>query len=124
MNSIENLSIKTCSTAMHQTVQGRGNVCDLGCGVGHIARSLSLIHGARSAILHVLRAFWRILLPGGHLLIAVHHGDGELHAEEFWGQPVSIDATLFQADEMKECLERAGFDILMTHVRKPYECEL
>lgn len=81
------------------------------------------MHVARPAVHHVLRELWGTLLPGKHLLIAVHHGDGELQAEEFLGQPVSIDTTLLQADEMKECLESAGFDIVMTDVREPYECE-
>ena len=38
--------------------------------------------------------------------------------------PVSINATLFQPVEMKEYLERAGFNIDVAHVLEPYDFEL
>lgn len=158
-----------------EALQGRGKVCDLGCGIGHIARYLhthgiqmfgldisprmieiarrlnpgvlfqqgdmprldlaesslagivafySFIHVARHDVHSVLTELQRILLPGGRLLIAVHGGEGDLHADEFLGLPVSINATLFQPVEMKEYLERAGFNIDAAHMREPYDFEL
>jgi hypothetical protein len=79
---------------------------------------------SRPALPHVLRELRRALISGGHLLIAVHGGDGDLHVEEFPGQHVSISATLFQPSEMKKYLEGAGFNIDDMCTRKPYEFEL
>jgi hypothetical protein len=71
-----------------------------------------------------MRELRRALIPGGHLLIAVHGGNGDLHVEEFLGQHVFMSATLFQPSEMKEYLEGAGFNIDDMCTRKPYEFEL
>lgn len=157
------------------TVRGRGRVCDLGCGVGHIARYLhgqgveifgldisprmietatrwnpgilfqqgdllrpslsesslagivaffSLIHVSRSALQRVLTEWRQTLIPGGQLLLAVHSGDGELHADEFLGHQVSLNATLFQPQEMTKCLERAGFLVDELHTREPHSFDL
>ena len=45
-------------------------------------------------------------------------------SDEFVRLPVSINATLFQPVEMKEYLERAGFNIDVAHVLEPYDFEL
>jgi uncharacterized protein len=79
---------------------------------------------SRPAAPHVLRELRRALIPGGHLLIAVHGGDGDLYVEEFLGQHVSMSATLFQPSEMKEYLEGADFTVDDVRVRKPYDFEL
>lgn len=156
------------------TVEGRGLVCDVGCGPGHVGRYLaehgadvfgldlspgmvtlareltpamrfepgdvlaldlrdaslvgivafySLIHLERAAAVRALAEMARVLIPGGALLLAFHGGEGEVHAEDWFGQGVSIDATLFQPEEMAGYMERAGFTVDEVVTRAPYEFE-
>jgi len=64
-----------------------------------------------------------VLIPGGSVFVSFHRGDGELHRDEWFGQPVSIDFRLFQPEEMVGYLERAGFQDVVTVEREPYEFE-
>jgi SAM-dependent methyltransferase len=155
-------------------LRGRGPVCDLGCGPGHVARFLadhgldvvgidlapamvevarrlqpalrfevgnllalglddasmagavafySLIHVQRSEMPLAAAELHRVLAPGGILLVAVHQGDGEIHADEFLGQPASFDATLFQPDELAGLLAAAGLRVERVTTRPPYPVE-
>ncbi len=155
-------------------LRGRDQVCDLGCGPGHIARYLkargvdvfgldisprmieiaarlnpdtlfrqgdmlaldlpdqtlsgvvafySLIHLSRESAVRALEEVHRVLLPDGLLLLSFHGGEGELHADEFLGTPVSIDATLFQPEEMAGYLHQASFAADNIVTRQPYDFE-
>jgi len=155
-------------------VRGRGRVCDLGCGPGHVGRYLvergvdafgldlssgmvalardlnpamrfaqgdmhalpvcdaslagivafySLIHLERGSAVGVLTELTRVLMPGGLLLLAFHGGEGEVHADDWFGRGVSIDATLYQPTEMATHMNRAGLDVEAITTRPPYEFE-
>jgi SAM-dependent methyltransferase len=160
--------------AFAETVHGRGRVCDIGCGPGHVGRWLtergvdvfgidisprmievasrlnpdidfrqgdmlaldipdealaaivafySLIHLSRASVTRALLEFRRTLRHDGRLLVAAHGGEGELHVDEFLGMPASIDATLFQPEELARYLRQAGFRIDRISTRSPYEFE-
>jgi len=155
-------------------VRGRGRVCDVGCGPGHVGRYLvergvdafgldlssgmvalardlnpamrfaqgdmralplcdaslagivafySLIHLERGSAGGVLTELTRVLMPGGLLLLAFHGGEGEVHADDWFGRGVSIDATLYQPTEMATHMNRAGLDVEAITTRAPYEFE-
>ena len=155
-------------------VRGRGRVCDVGCGPGHVGRYLaergvdvygldlspamvalarrlnpgmqfeqgdlralslpdsslagavafySLIHLERSALPGVLRELARVLVSGGLVLIGFHGGDGEVHADDWFGRGVSIDATLHQPAGMAAAMDGAGFGVDAITTRAPYEFE-
>ena len=155
-------------------VRGRGRVCDVGCGPGHVGRYLvergvdafgldlssgmvalardlnpamrfaqgdmhalplsdaslagivafySLIHLERGSAVGVLTELTRVLMPGGLLLLAFHGGEGEVHADDWFGRGVSIDATLYQPTEMATHMNRAGLDVEAITTRAPYEFE-
>ena len=155
-------------------VAGRGRVCDLGCGPGHVGRYLaergvevfgldlspcmvelarrlnpaisfecgdmlalsladaslagivafySLIHLERDAVTRALREMTRVLSPGGRMLIAFHGGVGQVHAEEWFGEKISMRATLFEPNEMREWLQATGLAVDEVAARDPYEFE-
>ena len=83
----------------------------------------SLIHLERAAVTRALAEMARVLIPGGLLLLAFHGGEGEVHAEDWFGCGVSIDATLFQPAEMAASMVQAGFDVEEVVTREPYEFE-
>jgi SAM-dependent methyltransferase len=155
-------------------LSGRGRVCDVGCGPGHVGRYLaergvdvfgldlspamvalarrlnpamrfeqgdlralvlpdaslagivafySLIHLERSEVVAALIELARVLIPGGLILIAVHGGEGEVRADDWFGRGVSIDATLYQPAEIGASMERAGLEVETIAMRAPYGFE-
>jgi len=94
-----------------------------GGGLAGIAAFYSLIHLSRASVARALREIHRVLAPGGLLLVSIHGGDGELHVDEFLGVPASIDATLFQPEEMAQYMRQAGFTVDTIVTRPPYEFE-
>ena len=103
-----------------------GDILDLDLpdrGLSRIVAFYSLIHVSRASVLRALQEAHRVLLRDGYLLIAIHGGDGVLHADEFLGLPASIDATLFQPEEMARYVRQAGFGIASVATRPPYEFE-
>jgi ubiquinone/menaquinone biosynthesis C-methylase UbiE len=83
----------------------------------------SLIHLQRLEVPSVLQELHRILHVEAPLLLAFHGGIGEVHTENWFGQGVSIDATLFTAEEMTGYMHQAGFQVEQIHEREPYVFE-
>jgi ubiquinone/menaquinone biosynthesis C-methylase UbiE len=85
-----------------------------------IAAFYSIIHIPRGDMVQVLRELWRVLRPGGLLLLAFHIGEDSIHLEEWWGQKVCMDFFFFRSDEVAASLREAGFDIEEIIEREPY----
>jgi SAM-dependent methyltransferase len=83
----------------------------------------ALIHIPRAQVPRTLQEMHRVLVAGGALLLAVHGGEGTMHAEEMVGQSADLDATLFTLSELSGLLELAGFTVVEAHERAPYEEE-
>ncbi len=84
----------------------------------------SIIHLQRAEVSDVFRELGRALQPGGLLLASFHIGRGETHAENWFGQGVSLTATFFEAEEVAGYLSGAGFLVTEVQVRPPYASEL
>jgi SAM-dependent methyltransferase len=83
----------------------------------------SIIHLQREDVTRAFQQMSRVLTPGGKLFLAFHGGEGEIHRDEWYGEPVSIDFRLFQGAEMAGYLESAGFHQIKIIERAPYEFE-
>jgi hypothetical protein len=83
----------------------------------------ALIHIPRARVPVALREMRRVVVEGGALLVAVHGGQGALHADEMAGRPADLDATLFSLPELAGLIEAAGFTLVEQHERAPYEGE-
>lgn len=154
---------------------GRGEVCDMGCGPGQVARylrdrgtrvsgldlSLGMLEQARQlnpdisfrqgdmqaldladgafagiaafyAIVNisheslplVFREMYRVLQPGGLLLLAFHMGDETIREEELWGRPISMEFFFFDPSAIQQGLEAVGFVIEEVIERDPYAPEV
>jgi SAM-dependent methyltransferase len=80
-----------------------------------------LIHVPHEQMVPALRELWRVLQPGGLLLTAFHLGEDEtIHADEWWGQPVSLDFLFFRREAMEGYLQAADFVIEAVVERPPY----
>jgi len=84
----------------------------------------SIIHTPKNLVDNVLREFYRVLKPGGYLLIAVKAGYDESLQTELIGIETEILLSLFNENEIREYLIRNGFDIFFSEKREPYEFEI
>jgi SAM-dependent methyltransferase len=80
----------------------------------------SIIHISRDDMAPTLCELWRVLRPGGLLLLAFHIGDETIHLDEWWGQKVSVDFYFYRSEEIAGYLRAAGFEIEEIIEREPY----
>jgi SAM-dependent methyltransferase len=123
------LSQEMATLAMRRTPGLRVHVGDLSAlgvpaqCVAAIVAFYSLIHVPRPAVPDALRELRRVLEPRGALLLAVHAGFGTARADDWFGQGVSVEATLFGADELVSLLRGSGFTVEAVTLRRPYPFE-
>jgi len=63
---------------------------------------------------------FRVLIPGGIVLLAFHIGSEILHLDEVFGHNVSIDFVFFEVDEIVSLLKEIGFEVQEVLTRRPY----
>ncbi|OHD56835.1 MAG: hypothetical protein A2Y33_12770 [Spirochaetes bacterium GWF1_51_8] len=63
---------------------------------------------------------YRVLKPGGLLLISFHTGNEVVHAPDFHAQDNPLDFYFFEPDTIKDLIVRAGLQIEDLLVRDPY----
>jgi SAM-dependent methyltransferase/quercetin dioxygenase-like cupin family protein len=80
----------------------------------------SLIHLEDSQLALALADLRRALQPGGHLLIAVHEGQGSRAPSEMWGIPVELRFNHFTYERVKHALMEAGLEVQQIIHRAPY----
>jgi len=104
----------------------QGDMANLALGdesLAGIVLFYSIIHLEKEQVTPALAGMKRVLRPGGSLFMAFHGGEGIVHRDEWYGQPVSIDFRFFCGDEMSDHLEAAGFAGIKLEEREPYDFE-
>jgi SAM-dependent methyltransferase len=116
-----------CARRLHPDISfERGDMRELHIPSASLAGAVlfySVIHLKREDVPRALKELERVLKPDGKLLLSFHGGEGELHRDTWYDKPVSIDVTLFEREEMADCLEAAGFEVERIVERAPYEFE-
>lgn len=83
----------------------------------------SIIHTAPDGLPRVFGEFFRVLAPGGFLLLGFQIGQGRRHMASAYGHEVSLDAFLFTPEDITGLLAQGGFDVVAEMVRAPGEFE-
>jgi len=157
------------------SIPAPGDICDMGCGPGQVARYLrdagaavfgldisarmieearrrnpdirfqqgdmmaldltdnqlagiaafyAIVNFPRESLPPIFKQMYRVLLPGGLLLLAFHVGDEVVRPEDLWGLRVTMDWFFFRSDEIVRLLQAAGFAIEEVIERGPYAPEV
>jgi SAM-dependent methyltransferase len=88
--------------------------------LGGIVAFYSIVNVPRADQPQAFGEIWRVLKPGGWLLVAFHVGDQDVHLDEWWDTPVSVDFFFYDPAEIEARLVAAGLTIEERHVREPY----
>lgn len=104
--------------------EGSMTALDLTDGVlGGIVAWYSIIHTPPEQLPVTFAEFYRVLGPGGHLLLAFQVGDERVHLKQAYGHAVSLDAYRLPPDRVAQLLSQAGLVVHARLFRKPDEPE-
>jgi SAM-dependent methyltransferase len=93
--------------------------------LGGIAALYSIIHVPDEHLPAVFAEFHRVLVPGGHVLLAFQSGDKDehLHLTERFGQKISLEYYWRTPESVADRLTAAGFRPHARELREPYDEE-
>jgi SAM-dependent methyltransferase len=84
----------------------------------------ALHYQPRSTLERVFRGFWRVLRPGGRLLIVAKDGDGEGLVSDPLGSSQEVFWSALPEDDLAALLSSSGFRILSRLAREPLSGEI
>lgn len=87
--------------------------------LGGLLAYYSIIHIPCERRSEVFAEFYRVLAPGGHLMLAYQVGDDTRHLDEAFGKLVRLDFHRQRPDELAGLIRSAGFDMLATATMEP-----
>jgi ubiquinone/menaquinone biosynthesis C-methylase UbiE len=101
-------------------VQASMTALGLADGVlGGVAAIYSIIHTPPDQLPAVLGEFFRVLAPGGHLLLAFQVGDAERRHTEWFGHPITLSLFRRPAEQVEQLLAGCGFEPRARLLREP-----
>ncbi|MEU5443787.1 class I SAM-dependent methyltransferase [Streptomyces griseofuscus] len=100
----------------------RGSMLDLPLPDGGLAGAVcwySTIHTPDERLPELFAELYRVLAPGGRLLLAFQTGTEPRRLENPWGHPVTLDFRRRRPEDMVRLLAGAGFTLAFRTVREP-----
>jgi SAM-dependent methyltransferase len=88
--------------------------------VAGVVAFYAIVHFSPAQLRRALAEMYRVLRPGGRLLLAFHAGVGAVHVEGFLGRPVALDFFYFSPAVIADELAGAGFARVNVIERDPY----
>jgi|WetSurMetagenome_2_1015567.scaffolds.fasta_scaffold163868_2 ubiquinone/menaquinone biosynthesis C-methylase UbiE len=101
----------------------RGNILELDFEENSMAGAVAfyaIVHFTEEQVETAFCEIYRVLQPGGILLLTFHIGDETMHVDEFLGRKTDIDFMFFTVDFISGCLKKCGFADVDTIEREPY----
>ncbi|MFJ8804404.1 class I SAM-dependent DNA methyltransferase [Streptomyces sp. NPDC102487] len=92
-------------------------------GLGGVVSWYSIVHMALEQLPTVFAEFFRVLTPGGHLLLAFKAGDRKSPLNHAYGHDVSLTVYWQSPERVAELLEQAGFAVQARLIRAPGEMD-
>ena len=83
----------------------------------------SIIHIPKHELPNLFEEYYRVLEPGGLLILAVHEGSIEQIIDEMLGVKTTLFVSIFTEKELIEKLTQRNFKIEDSITRKPYDFE-
>ena len=110
--------------ALHRAIHfQKGNILELefeNNSIAGVVAFYTIVHFTEQQVETACREVFRVLQPGGLLLLAFHVGEETIHIEEFLGKKADIDFMFFTADFISTCLNESGFEKIEIIEREPY----
>ncbi|MFJ2846358.1 class I SAM-dependent methyltransferase [Streptomyces griseofuscus] len=100
----------------------QGSMLDLPLPDGGLAGAVcwySTIHTPDERLPELFAELYRVLAPGGRLLLAFQTGTEPRRLENPWGHPVTLDFRRRRPEDMVRLLAGAGFTLAFRTVREP-----
>jgi len=86
--------------------------------LGGLLAYYSIIHVPWERRPEVFAEFYRVLAPGGQLMMAFQVGSERRHRDEVFDKPVFLDWYRQQPEEVAQLLREVGFEVWSTTVRR------
>jgi len=87
---------------------------------GAVVALYCIIHLGSHELGPAMAELWRVLAPGGLLLVSFHLGTEIRHLSDWFGHEVDVDFQFYELDQVIGPLEAAGFILEMSLERSPY----
>jgi ubiquinone/menaquinone biosynthesis C-methylase UbiE len=90
-----------------------------------IAAFYAIVNLPSGDIALALREMWRVLAPGGRLLLSLHVGEDTSQVEEnLWGHGIALEINFFRVGTVAGYIRSARFEIEEIIEREPYAPEV
>jgi ubiquinone/menaquinone biosynthesis C-methylase UbiE len=83
----------------------------------------SIIHIPKRLMSVVSSEFRRVLKKSGKILVVVKRGSSEGYVNDLLGLKTRLYSTYFTEEELENCLQTSGFELISMETRQPYEFE-